>query len=141
LYIFWGAALPVLYFAFLNVTIGGDPVNFPLLVIFLAIAVPFVFFALGIRGGRRWAMSMFRVLTWLGICTVVLSFLIDISLVTGLVPARQEQAIDAEFTLILSVLLAPLGWWLQRKSRTVRWLDPSSRPSEWEPPLNRTRRR
>ena len=141
LYVFWGMALSVAYFAFVNLTIGGDPGGFPVLALIVVVAAPYVALALGIRWGRRWAMWVFRILTWLGIGALAISLAIGIALIAGLVPGLREQVIDAQFTVVASLLLTPVGWWLQRRSRTVRWLDPSSRPSEWEPPVNRTHRR
>lgn len=38
--------------------------------------------------------------------------------------------------LVFSVLMSPLAFFMHRALTRVRWLDPKSLPSEWEPPIS-----
>lgn len=141
-YILWGLAPVMLFLNIQNVAAGGDPASAPVLLMVPIIAGPALMVVLGIRWGKIWALKLLRLLSWLGVAAVAAGTAISALVLAGFPggEGQRDKVINAQFTFIELIFFVPLGWWLLRKIYTVRWLDPKSLPSEWEPPLNRFRK-
>ena len=142
LFLAWGSAAPVSALA-LGAALKTDDLlgaNFPALVALSSI--PFLAVALGCRAGAVWAIFLFRILAAIALLLAMIDLIGGVLISVGVVgfePGTSQNTgvyicICAGVFLSLSLALI---WSIHR----VRWLDPYSRPDEWETPVNRASQR
>jgi hypothetical protein len=86
---------------------------------------------LGCRSGKLWAVLLFRWSTHAAACLFVAISVCAVWSALGNPP--RDPALAFVFSL-LAVIQIPAFIVIYRKFARVRWLDPQSLPSEWEPP-------
>lgn len=88
-------------------------------------------FIVGIGRGKLWAVKLLRWSTYVltALYPVVLVYAVE--MYSGTSPFGKPFA---WITFIFSAIQLPLFFQIYRAFRRVRWLDPKSLPSEWEPP-------
>lgn len=110
---------------------------FPLYLVIVAAFVLGVIFAA--RTGRLWGLWLLRVAAQMLAAMVVTGLVGNGLLALGAVGNGTVAArASGEFGVIGLLICAPVAWLLLRGLTRVRWLDPRSRPEEWEPPLRRS---
>ena len=82
--------------------------------------------------GHLYAVALFRYVGFaLAVAAVAIALCAAAMLAEGGLPGADRDA--AQFILIFSAFMVPMAAILVRGLLRVRWLDPASKPSEWEP--------
>lgn len=143
LFIFWGLA-PIIATLALGLVRGdgSDPLAGNLLWLLPLISGPTLVTIFGLRFGKRWAVQLLRWLGWIAAAITIVSAIIGLLVSLSLLGGQDRDAVlGGQFLMIAVTFAAPFGWLMLRTIRRVRWLDPRSRPSEWEPPMPQPRQR
>jgi len=87
----------------------------------------------GLGAGKRIAVRVFYGLAWpiAGLYFPLLA--INLLMALGLAPGDQANGHDAVVTAVIMGVALPCPILLVRALLSVRWLNPNSRPHEWEP--------
>lgn len=93
---------------------------------------------IGIGKGKRWAVRLFRSLSYAGMAALAAVLAFGAFLTMG---AHPLDACLAWVIFAFAVVQIPLYVVIFRALRRVRWLDPESLPHEWEPSAREARGR
>lgn len=85
----------------------------------------------GLSSGKLWVIRLFRASTYLAALLYLVIIACGMYLYSGKTPIDPGLAL---VILVLSIVQLPLFIAIYRALARVRWLDPKSLPSEWEPP-------
>lgn len=111
-----------------------------LLLLSISVA-PFLVVAFGIRFGSVLAIRLFRGLAYLAFLAGVGDLTTGVLIAGGVLGFQERMSRDGGlYICFCSLVLIALSSTTIFKMRRVRWLDPSSRPEEWETPFNRKAR-
>lgn len=105
------------------------------LLVEIMVAAGFLLFTfVGLSRGKLWAVKLFRWSThaFAVACPVIIAYSLFIY------ARRPEDSALAVILLVLAVFQLPAFFVIYRSFARVRWLDPVSLPSEWEPPARST---
>lgn len=104
-----------------------------------AVSILLLLTIVGLKRGDVWGIRLFRAVARCLMAMMVFTFVAGLLLGTrvmgGRIAGAQESGL---FSLVAIVACCIPAWLLLSGLRHVRWLDPRSLPSEWEPPIAQT---
>jgi hypothetical protein len=112
-----------------------DPLMNNFLIYLGVISVLMLTTIIGLSRGDLWGIRLFRLLAWCLLAMVIVGVIAAALLAAGMIGKGLIGARGTgEFGLVALVAACAPAWIMLHGLWHVSWLNPNSRPDEWEPP-------